>query len=354
MSAAQGGGARARGPGHGRELRVGRAWSRRSWASGPCRRCARRSRRRASSSPTSTSFELNEAFAAQSLAVVKELGIEDDERQPARRRDRARPPDRGERRAHPRHAAARDEAHGLAPRARHALRRRRPGPGGHHPQRQRLTAAAGRARGPRAARPRPRADGSRRGTPAAGAGNRTVNSGPGSVEGGRRRRVPSIHARRHLPADRSRVLPASFSASAARADRPLPLRLPRLQRRALAHRRRPRRRQGQRRLDHGPRAHARRRHRGLRPAGARRHRGALGPQPPVPGRAARSSCPARCIFLYNRSRPIYERLRNTILATWLLSIPVYAAFPVAPPRLADVGLVDTITHADRLRAWTPS
>jgi hypothetical protein len=53
--------------------------------------------------------------------------------------------------------------------------------------------------------------------------------------------------------------------------------------------------------------------------------------------------PGALIFLYRRSRPIYERLRNTILATWLISIPVYAAFPVAPPRLADMGLVDTIT-----------
>src|ERR671914_997299 len=53
--------------------------------------------------------------------------------------------------------------------------------------------------------------------------------------------------------------------------------------------------------------------------------------------------PGALIFLYRRSRPAYERLRNTILATWLLSIPVYAAFPVAPPRLADIGMVDTIT-----------
>ena len=53
--------------------------------------------------------------------------------------------------------------------------------------------------------------------------------------------------------------------------------------------------------------------------------------------------PGALIFLYRRSRPIYERLRNTILATWLISIPVYALFPVAPPRLADMGLVDTIT-----------
>jgi PAP2 superfamily protein len=53
--------------------------------------------------------------------------------------------------------------------------------------------------------------------------------------------------------------------------------------------------------------------------------------------------PGSLIFLYRRSRPHYERLRNTILATWVLSIPIYAAFPVAPPRLADSGLVDTIT-----------
>jgi hypothetical protein len=54
--------------------------------------------------------------------------------------------------------------------------------------------------------------------------------------------------------------------------------------------------------------------------------------------------PGALFFLYRRSRPLYEKLRNTILATWLLSLPIYAAFPVAPPRLADVGLVDTITQ----------
>jgi PAP2 superfamily protein len=53
--------------------------------------------------------------------------------------------------------------------------------------------------------------------------------------------------------------------------------------------------------------------------------------------------PGALVFTYRRSRPVYERLRNTILATWLISIPVYAAFPVAPPRLAGIGMVDTIT-----------
>ena len=44
--------------------------------------------------------------------------------------------------------------------------------------------------------------------------------------------------------------------------------------------------------------------------------------------------PAVLIFLYNRSWAIYATLRNTILATWLISVPVYGLFPVAPPRLA--------------------
>src|SRR3954471_18535449 len=54
--------------------------------------------------------------------------------------------------------------------------------------------------------------------------------------------------------------------------------------------------------------------------------------------------PGALWLLYKKSRPAYERLRNTILATWLISIPVYALFPVAPPRLAGIGMVDTISR----------
>ena len=53
--------------------------------------------------------------------------------------------------------------------------------------------------------------------------------------------------------------------------------------------------------------------------------------------------PGTLVFLYRRSIEHYTLLRNTVLATWLISLPIYALFPVAPPRLADVGLVDTIT-----------
>jgi len=48
--------------------------------------------------------------------------------------------------------------------------------------------------------------------------------------------------------------------------------------------------------------------------------------------------PAVLIFLYKRNAAIYATLRNTILATWLISVPVYGLFPVAPPRLADIGM----------------
>src|SRR3954467_3989916 len=53
--------------------------------------------------------------------------------------------------------------------------------------------------------------------------------------------------------------------------------------------------------------------------------------------------PAVLIFLYKRNAAIYATLRNTILATWLISVPIYGLFPVAPPRLAGIGIEDTIT-----------
>jgi membrane-associated phospholipid phosphatase len=55
--------------------------------------------------------------------------------------------------------------------------------------------------------------------------------------------------------------------------------------------------------------------------------------------------PGSLVYLYHRSTALYERLRNTILATWILSIPVYALYPVAPPRLAHTGLMDTISES---------
>jgi membrane-associated phospholipid phosphatase len=54
--------------------------------------------------------------------------------------------------------------------------------------------------------------------------------------------------------------------------------------------------------------------------------------------------PAVLIWLYRRSPQVYRQLRNTVVATWLIAIPVFALFPVAPPRLADIGLADTVSQ----------
>jgi hypothetical protein len=54
--------------------------------------------------------------------------------------------------------------------------------------------------------------------------------------------------------------------------------------------------------------------------------------------------PVSLIWLYRRSRPVYRRLRDTVIATWLIAVPIFALFPVAPPRLAGIGIVDTVSR----------
>jgi membrane-associated phospholipid phosphatase len=54
--------------------------------------------------------------------------------------------------------------------------------------------------------------------------------------------------------------------------------------------------------------------------------------------------PCTLIWLYRRTPGVYRELRNTFLATWLIAVPVFALFPVAPPRLAGIGLVDTVSR----------
>jgi membrane-associated phospholipid phosphatase len=53
--------------------------------------------------------------------------------------------------------------------------------------------------------------------------------------------------------------------------------------------------------------------------------------------------PGSLLWLYHRSPAVYRGLRNTVLATWMISVPIYALFPVAPPRLAGVGLQDMVS-----------
>jgi membrane-associated phospholipid phosphatase len=54
--------------------------------------------------------------------------------------------------------------------------------------------------------------------------------------------------------------------------------------------------------------------------------------------------PGSLIWLYRRSPEVYRVLRNTVLATWLIAVPIFAIFPVAPPRLAGLGISDTVSQ----------
>jgi membrane-associated phospholipid phosphatase len=56
--------------------------------------------------------------------------------------------------------------------------------------------------------------------------------------------------------------------------------------------------------------------------------------------------PGALVWLYRANRRVYRVLRDTVLGTWLLSLPIYALFPVAPPRLAGVGIGDTMAGPD--------
>src|ERR671922_1979654 len=61
---------------------------------------------------------------------------------------------------------------------------------------------------------------------------------------------------------------------------------------------------------------------------------------PRRGRSGPHAAPAlalAALWPYRRSRPVYRQLRNTMIATWLIAVPIFAAFPVAP-RLAGMGL----------------
>jgi hypothetical protein len=53
--------------------------------------------------------------------------------------------------------------------------------------------------------------------------------------------------------------------------------------------------------------------------------------------------PGSLIVLYHRARPIYRRLRSTVIATWMIAVPIHGLWPVAPPRLAGIGIQDTVS-----------
>jgi membrane-associated phospholipid phosphatase len=54
---------------------------------------------------------------------------------------------------------------------------------------------------------------------------------------------------------------------------------------------------------------------------------------------------AGIVLVYRASRPVYRVLRTTLLATWLLALPVYVLYATAPPRLAGLGITDSVSES---------
>jgi hypothetical protein len=53
--------------------------------------------------------------------------------------------------------------------------------------------------------------------------------------------------------------------------------------------------------------------------------------------------PAALLLVRRSSVAAFRRLRDVLLLTWILATPVNALLPVAPPRMAGIGVTDTIT-----------
>lgn len=52
---------------------------------------------------------------------------------------------------------------------------------------------------------------------------------------------------------------------------------------------------------------------------------------------------AGLVFVYRRDLGVYRVVRTTLLATWVVALPVYVVFPTAPPRLAGLGMIDAVS-----------
>jgi len=50
------------------------------------------------------------------------------------------------------------------------------------------------------------------------------------------------------------------------------------------------------------------------------------------------------VWLHRRHREHFPLVRNTLIGATAVALVVYILFPVAPPRLADLGFVDTVSH----------
>src|SRR5262245_6334424 len=60
------------------------------------------------------------------------------------------------------------------------------------------------------------------------------------------------------------------------------------------------------------------------------------------------------VWLYHRSRPAYRTFRNGFLAATAIALLIHWRFPTAPPRLAGVGLVDTLHQFSHIDIGSPT
>jgi hypothetical protein len=54
------------------------------------------------------------------------------------------------------------------------------------------------------------------------------------------------------------------------------------------------------------------------------------------------------VWLYRRHRERFAIVRNTLIVATGIALTFYVLFPVAPPRLAQLGFVDTVTHSAKV------
>ncbi len=59
-------------------------------------------------------------------------------------------------------------------------------------------------------------------------------------------------------------------------------------------------------------------------------------------------------WLYHRSRPAFRRFRNGFLTATAIALVIHWLFPTAPPRLANVGLEDTLRQLSNIDIGSPT
>ena len=59
-------------------------------------------------------------------------------------------------------------------------------------------------------------------------------------------------------------------------------------------------------------------------------------------------------WLYHRSRPVFRRFRDGFLTATAISLVIHWQFPTAPPRLADIGLQDTLRTLSNIDIGSPT